>query len=63
MDLTPPSSPQTACRSNNRWRACRRCSKLHSASAIAEAAKQFGQQDDITVLSITLAPALKAALA
>jgi sigma-B regulation protein RsbU (phosphoserine phosphatase) len=34
-----------------------------SASAIAETAKQFGQQDDITVLTITLAPALKAALA
>jgi phosphoserine phosphatase RsbU/P len=34
-----------------------------SASAIAETAKQFGQQDDITVLAITLAPALKAALA
>ena len=27
-----------------------------SASAIAEAAKQFGQQDDITVLSLTLTP-------
>ena len=34
-----------------------------SASAIAETAKQFGQEDDITVLTITLAPALKAALA
>jgi serine phosphatase RsbU (regulator of sigma subunit) len=34
-----------------------------SAGAIAEAAKQFGQQDDISVLSVTLAPALKAALA
>jgi hypothetical protein len=34
-----------------------------SASAIAEAAKQFGQQDDISVLSVTLAPALKAAFA
>jgi phosphoserine phosphatase RsbU/P len=34
-----------------------------SASAIAEIAKQFGQEDDITVLTITLAPALKAALA
>ena len=27
-----------------------------SASAIAEAAKQFGQQDDITVLTVTLTP-------
>jgi phosphoserine phosphatase RsbU/P len=34
-----------------------------SASAIAETAKQFGQEDDITVLTITLAPTLKAALA
>jgi phosphoserine phosphatase RsbU/P len=34
-----------------------------SASAIAEAAKQFGQHDDITVLTLTLAPSLKAALA
>jgi phosphoserine phosphatase RsbU/P len=34
-----------------------------SASAIAETAKQFGQEDDITVLTVTLAPALKAALA
>ncbi len=34
-----------------------------SASAIAEAAKQFGQHDDISVLSATLAPALKGALA
>jgi phosphoserine phosphatase RsbU/P len=34
-----------------------------SASTIAETAKQFGQEDDITVLTITLAPALKAALA
>ena len=34
-----------------------------SASAIAETAKQFGQQDDITVLTIALAPALEAALA
>ena len=32
-----------------------------SASAIAETAKQFGQQDDITVLTIALAPALEAA--
>ena len=35
----------------------------HSASAIAEAAKQFGQNDDITVLTLTLTPALKASLA
>jgi serine phosphatase RsbU (regulator of sigma subunit) len=34
-----------------------------SASAIAEIAKQFGQQDDITVLTIALAPALEAFLA
>jgi sigma-B regulation protein RsbU (phosphoserine phosphatase) len=34
-----------------------------SARAIAETAKQFGQEDDITVLTITLAPALKPALA
>jgi sigma-B regulation protein RsbU (phosphoserine phosphatase) len=34
-----------------------------SAGAIAEAARQFGQQDDITVLTIALAPALQAALA
>jgi phosphoserine phosphatase RsbU/P len=34
-----------------------------SAGTIAEIAKQFGQEDDITVLTITLAPALKAALA
>jgi phosphoserine phosphatase RsbU/P len=34
-----------------------------SASAIAETAKQFGQQDDITVLTIVLAPALEEALA
>jgi serine phosphatase RsbU (regulator of sigma subunit) len=34
-----------------------------SASTIAETAKQFGQEDDITVLTITLAPSLKAALA
>ena len=34
-----------------------------SASAIAEAAKQFGQHDDITVLTLTLTPSLKAALA
>ena len=27
-----------------------------SASAIAEAAKQFGQNDDITVLTLTLTP-------
>ena len=32
-----------------------------SASTIAEIAKQFGQQDDITVLTIALAPALEAA--
>ena len=31
-----------------------------SASAIAEAAKQFGQQDDITVLTITLTSSLEA---
>jgi sigma-B regulation protein RsbU (phosphoserine phosphatase) len=30
-----------------------------SAGAIAEAAKQFGQQDDITVLTLTFTPALK----
>jgi Stage II sporulation protein E (SpoIIE) len=35
----------------------------HSASAIAEAAKQFGQHDDITVLTLTLAPSLQASLA
>ena len=34
-----------------------------SASAIAEAAKQFGQNDDITVLTLTLAPSLKASFA
>ena len=34
-----------------------------SASAIAETAKQFGQHDDITVLTLTLAPSLKASLA
>jgi phosphoserine phosphatase RsbU/P len=34
-----------------------------SASAIAEAAKQFGQYDDITVLTVTLTPSLKASLA
>jgi phosphoserine phosphatase RsbU/P len=34
-----------------------------SASAIAEAAQQFGQHDDITVLSLTLTPSLKASLA
>ena len=34
-----------------------------SASSIAETAKQFGQNDDITVLTLTLTPALKAALA
>ena len=34
-----------------------------SATAIATAAQQFGQQDDISVLAITRAPALKAALA
>jgi sigma-B regulation protein RsbU (phosphoserine phosphatase) len=33
------------------------------AHAIAEAAKQFGQQDDISVLSVTRSPALKMALA
>jgi hypothetical protein len=33
------------------------------AQAIAETAKQFGQNDDISVLSITFVPALKAALA
>lgn len=32
-----------------------------SAQAIAEAARQFGQHDDISVLSVTLLPALKAA--
>jgi phosphoserine phosphatase RsbU/P len=31
-----------------------------SAAAIAEAAKQFGQHDDISVLSITFSPAFKA---
>jgi serine phosphatase RsbU (regulator of sigma subunit) len=34
-----------------------------SASAIGEAAKQFGQHDDITVLTLTFTPSLKAALA
>jgi phosphoserine phosphatase RsbU/P len=34
-----------------------------SARAIAEAAKQFGQNDDITVLTLTLTPALKVSLA
>ena len=34
-----------------------------SASAIAEAAKQFGQHDDITVLTLTLTPSLQASLA
>jgi len=34
-----------------------------SASAIAEAAKQFGQNDDITVLTLTLTPSLNASLA
>jgi sigma-B regulation protein RsbU (phosphoserine phosphatase) len=34
-----------------------------SASAIAEAAKQFGQHDDITVLTLTFTPSLKASLA
>jgi phosphoserine phosphatase RsbU/P len=34
-----------------------------SATAIAEAAKQFGQNDDITVLTLTLTPSLKASLA
>jgi phosphoserine phosphatase RsbU/P len=34
-----------------------------SASAIAEAAKQFGQHDDITVLTLTLTPSLKASRA
>ena len=34
-----------------------------SAGTIAEIAKQFGQEDDITVLTITLAPALKIAVA
>jgi hypothetical protein len=34
-----------------------------SASAIAEAAKQFGQNDDITVLTLTLTPSMKASLA
>ena len=34
-----------------------------SASTIAEIAKTFGQQDDITVLTIALAPALEAARA
>jgi phosphoserine phosphatase RsbU/P len=33
------------------------------ASAIAETALKFGQQDDITVLTVTLEPALKTALA
>jgi phosphoserine phosphatase RsbU/P len=32
------------------------------ASAIAEAAKQFGQHDDITVLTLTLTPSLQASL-
>jgi len=34
-----------------------------SASTIAEAAKQFGQNDDITVLTLTFTPSLKASLA
>ena len=34
-----------------------------SASAIAEAAKRFGQNDDITVLTLTFTPSLKASLA
>ena len=34
-----------------------------SAGTIAEIAKQFGQEDDITVLTITLVPALEASLA
>jgi len=34
-----------------------------SAAVIATAAQKFGQEDDITVLTITFAPALKAALA
>ena len=34
-----------------------------SARAIAEAAKQFGQNDDITVLTLTFTPSRKAALA
>jgi hypothetical protein len=34
-----------------------------SAGAIAEAAKQFGQHDDITVLAVTLTPSLKEGLA
>jgi hypothetical protein len=34
-----------------------------SASAIAEAAKQFGQHDDITVLTLTFTPSLQASLA
>lgn len=34
-----------------------------SASAIAAAAQQFGQQDDISVLAVTRVPALQAALA
>jgi len=33
-----------------------------SASAIAQAAQQFGQNDDITVLTLTLKPSLKASL-
>jgi hypothetical protein len=33
------------------------------AHAIAEAAKEFGQQDDISVLSVTRSPALKMAIA
>jgi phosphoserine phosphatase RsbU/P len=33
------------------------------ASAIAEAAKRFGQRDDITVLTLTLTPSLAASLA
>jgi stage II sporulation SpoE-like protein len=33
-----------------------------SASAIAEAARRFGQNDDITVLTLTLTPSLQAAL-
>jgi serine phosphatase RsbU (regulator of sigma subunit) len=33
-----------------------------TAAQIAEAAQHFGQQDDISVLSVTFVPALKAAL-
>lgn len=39
-------------------RACRR--PTHDADHVAAAAQRFGQEDDITVLSITLAAAVVA---